>query len=37
MKKFLALAMALALCLTMVCGAAAAESACVSWCTFGEV
>ena len=30
MKKFLALAMALALCLTMVCGAASAESAFVS-------
>ena len=37
MKKFLALAMALALCLTMVCGAASAESAFVSWYTFGDV
>ena len=37
MKKILALAMALALCLTMVCGAASAESAFVSWYTFGDV
>ena len=37
MKKLIALALALALCLTMVCSVAGAEEAVVSWYTFGDV
>lgn len=37
MKKFIALVMALALCLTMVSAVATAETATVSWYTFGDV
>lgn len=37
MKKFIALVMALALCLTMVSAVASAETATVSWYTFGDV
>lgn len=37
MKKLIALALTLAMCLTMVCGIASAEEAVVSWYTFGDV
>ncbi|MED9820837.1 MAG: galactose ABC transporter substrate-binding protein [Christensenellales bacterium] len=37
MKKLIAMALALAMCLTMVCGVASAEEAVVSWYTFGDV
>lgn len=37
MKKFIALLMAMALCLTMVCSVAAADEVVVSWYTFGDV
>ena len=37
MKKFIALLMAMALCLTMVCSVASAEEVVVSWYTFGDV
>jgi methyl-galactoside transport system substrate-binding protein len=37
MKKFFAMMMATALVLTLICGAALADSALVSWYTFGDV
>lgn len=37
MKKFIAIAMAVALCMTMVVSVASAETATVSWYTFGDV
>ncbi|MGN0991078.1 MAG: galactose ABC transporter substrate-binding protein [Candidatus Ventricola sp.] len=37
MKKLIALALTLAMCMTMVCAVASAEEAVVSWYTFGDV